>query len=111
MLLKGIGMSLRVEIQFDTLKVIGGCFIIVLENRTTYTYDQFGNLAGVTNPLGHAIVYEYDLRGRKTYEGGATYHVRYTYDIFGNKVSMTTYRDFIGERGMGNRWAFPFKEM
>ena len=33
------------------------------------------------------------LRGRKTYEGGATYPVRYTYDIFGNKVTMMTYRD------------------
>ena len=98
MLLKGIGMSLRVEIQFDTLKVIGGCIIIVLGNRTTYTYDQFGNLATVINPLGNAIVYEYDLRGRKTYEGGATYPVRYTYDIFGNKTTMMTYR----REGRGN---------
>ena len=67
--------------------------IDALGNRTTYAYDQFGNLASVTDPLGNATVYEYDLRGRKTYEGGATYPVRYTYDIFGNKTSMTTYRD------------------
>ena len=38
------------------------------------------------------IACEYDLRGRKTYEGGATYPVRYEYDILGNKISMTTYR-------------------
>ena len=62
-------------------------------NRTTYTYNQFGNLASIINPLGNAIVYEYDLRGNKTYEGGATYPVRYTYDIFGNKKTMMTYRD------------------
>ena len=62
-------------------------------NRTSYAYDQFGNLASVTDPLGNAIVYEYDLRGRKTYEGGATYPVRYTYDIFGNKTTMMTYRN------------------
>ena len=67
--------------------------IDALGNRTTYAYDQFGDLASVTDPLGHATVYEYDLRGRKTYEGGATYPVRYTYDVFGNKVSMMTYRN------------------
>ena len=68
-------------------------FIEALGNRTTYAYDQFGNLASVADPLGHVIVYEYDLRGRKTYEGGATYPVRYTYDVFGNKTTMMTYRD------------------
>ena len=61
--------------------------------RTSYAYDQFGNLASVTDPLGNATVYEYDLRNRKTYEGGATYPVRYTYDIFGNKTTMMTYRN------------------
>ena len=64
-----------------------------LGNRTSYAYDQFGNLAAVTNPLGNATVYDYDLRGRKTYEGGAAYPVRYTYDIFGNKSTMMTYRN------------------
>ena len=67
--------------------------IDALGNSTTYAYDQFGNLASVTDPLGNAIVYEYDLRGHKTYEGGATYPVRYEYDTFGNKTTMTTYRD------------------
>jgi RHS repeat-associated protein len=64
-----------------------------LGNRTSFAYDQFGNLASVTDPLGTATVYEYDLRGRKTYEGGATYPVRYEYDTFGNKTTMTTYRN------------------
>ena len=73
--------------------------IDALGNRTSYAYDQFGNLAAVTNPLGHAIVYEYDLSGNKTYEGGATYPVRYTYDIFGNKTTMTTYRSESVGRG------------
>ena len=67
--------------------------IDALGNRTVYAYDQFGNLASVTNPLGHATNYEYDIRGRKTYEGGATYPVRYTYDAFGNKTTMMTYRN------------------
>lgn len=67
--------------------------IDALGSRTAYAYDQYGNLAAVTNPLGNAVVYDYDLRGRKTYEGGATYPVRYTYDVFGNKTTMMTYRD------------------
>jgi RHS repeat-associated protein len=72
--------------------------IDAIGNRTTYAYDQFGNIASVTDPLGNATVYEYDLRGRKTYEGGATYPVRYTYDIFGNKTTMMTYRDVGGSQ-------------
>ena len=28
----------------------------------------------------------------KTCEGSATYPVRYTYDVYGNKTTMTTYR-------------------
>ena len=71
----------------------------ILGSRTAYSYDQFGNLASVTDPLGNATVYEYDLRGRKTYEGGATYPVRYTYDIFGNKTTMTTYRNETSRTG------------
>jgi RHS repeat-associated protein len=67
--------------------------IDALGNRTTYSYDQFSNLASVTDPLGNATIYEYNLRGNKVLEYGATYPVRYTYDIFGNKTSMTTFRD------------------
>ena len=67
--------------------------IDALGNRTVYAYDRYGNLTSVTDPLGHATLYEYDLRGRKTYEGGATYPVRYTYDVFGNKTTMMTYRN------------------
>ncbi len=67
--------------------------IDALGNRTAYAYDRFGNLAAVTDPLGHSTVYEYDLRGRKVYEGGASYPVRYAYDVFGNKTSVATFRD------------------
>lgn len=67
--------------------------IDALGNRTTYAYDQLGNLAAVTSPLGNSIVYEYDFRGRKAYEGGATYPARYTYDVFSNMITMMTYRN------------------
>ena len=57
---------------------------------TSYSYDVMGQTIAVTNALGNVTVYEYDLRGNKTYEGGATYPVRYAYDVFGNRTSMTT---------------------
>lgn len=80
--------------------------IDALGNRTVYAYNQFGNLGSVTDPLGNATVYECDLRGRKTYEGGATYPVRYTYDIFGNKIAMVTYRDEKSSNGDETRWLY-----
>ena len=74
--------------------------------RTTYGYDALGQLVRVTNPLGDAVTYAYDLRGHKTYEGGATYPVRYAYDLFGNKVSMTTYRDEDAQKGDVTQWLY-----
>ncbi|MBQ6338829.1 MAG: zinc dependent phospholipase C family protein [Kiritimatiellae bacterium] len=64
-----------------------------LGNRTTFAYNQFGDISSIADPLGHVTVFEYDLLGRIVYEGGATYPVRYTYDAFGNKATMTTYRN------------------
>jgi RHS repeat-associated protein len=95
----GRGNSTRVEYNAFGQRVAS---IDALGNRTTYTYDQFGNLTSIINPLGNAIVYEYDLRGLKTYEGGATYPVRYTYDVFGNKTTMMTYRDESKGRDSGD---------
>ena len=73
---------------------------------TAYGYDVIGQTVAVTNALGNVTVYEYDLRGNKTYEGGATYPVRYTYDVFGNKTSMTTYRDEASGVGDTTAWAY-----
>ena len=73
---------------------------------TSYGYDVMGQTIAVTNALGNVTVYEYDLRGNKTYEGGATYPVRYTYDAFGNRTSMTTYRDEASGVGDTTTWAY-----
>ena len=73
---------------------------------TAYGYDVMGQTVAVTNALGNVTVYEYDLRGNKTYEGGATYPVRYTYDLFGNKTSMTTYRNEASGVGDTTTWTF-----
>ena len=60
----------------------------------------------VRNPLNDADTYAYDLRGHKTYEGGATYPVRYAYDLFGNKSSMTTYRAEGAQEGDTTTWLY-----
>ena len=73
---------------------------------TAYGYDVMGQTVAVTNALGNVTVYEYDLRGNKTYEGGATYPVRYTYDVFGNRISMTTYRDEAIGIGDTTTWTY-----
>ena len=73
---------------------------------TAYGYDSMGQTIAVTNALGNVTNYEYDLRGRKTYEGGATYPVRYTYDVFGNKTSMTTYRNEASDVGDTTTWTY-----
>ena len=73
---------------------------------TAYGYDVMGQTVAVTNALGNVTVYEYDLRGNKTYEGGATYPVRYTYDVFGNKTSMTTYRNEASGVGDTTTWTY-----
>ena len=61
----------------------------------------------MTNALGNATIYAYDLRGHKILEHGATYPVRYTYDIFGNKITMTTFRD---ERATGDTTTWLYDE-
>ena len=73
---------------------------------TAYGYDVMGQTVAVTNALGNVTVYDYDLRGNKTYEGGATYPVRYTYDVFGNRTSMTTYRNEASGVGDTTTWAY-----
>ena len=73
---------------------------------TSYGYDVMGQNVAVTNALGNVTVCEYDLRGNKTYEGGATYPVRYAYDAFGNRTSMTTYRNEASGVGDTTTWAY-----
>jgi len=73
---------------------------------TSYAYDAIGNLVAVTNALGNAAIYEYDLRGNKTYEGGATYPVRYTYDDYNVMTNMTTYRNESLQSGDTTTWLY-----
>ena len=83
------------------------CTIDAATNATWYAFDDFGRLASVTNALGEVTVYEYNLQGRKTYEGGGTYPVRFIYDDEGRMTSMTTYRD---ESGPGDTTTWFYDE-
>ena len=81
------------------------CAIDAATNATWYAFDEYGRLASVTNALGEVTVYEYNLQGRKTYEGGGTYPVRFTYDDEGRMTSMIMYRD---ESGPGDTTAWTY---
>ena len=70
---------------------------------TTYGYDALGRQTSVTDPLTNTVTTAYDAEGRVIAQRGATYPVDYAYDEFGEKVSMTTYRD-INAAGDVTRW-------
>ena len=67
--------------------------IDALGHETAYAYDALGRQVAVTDPLGHTVATTYDAEGRVLAQRGATYPVDYAYDAYGNKVSMTTYRN------------------
>ena len=99
----GRGKTVRTEydaqgLRVSTIDANGFC--------TAYAYNRFGELIAETNAAGEVVSYCHDLRGRKIYEGGATYPIRYGYDIFGNKVSMTTYRNEGVLEGDLTRWLY-----
>ena len=72
----------------------------------TYAYDALGRQTAVIDPLGHTVTTTYDAEGRVTSQRGATYPVDYTYDAYGNKVSMTTYRNESLADGDTTRWLY-----
>ena len=77
-----------------------------LGNETTYAYDALGRQVAVTDPLGHTVTTAYDAEGRVLAQRGATYPVDYTYDAYGNKVAMTTYRNESLTDGDTTRWLY-----
>ena len=81
-----------------------------LRGRTSYSYDRLGNLTAITDPIGNQDMFEYDLRGRKIYEGGARYPVRYAYDVFGNMISMSTYRNESSRQNAGDVTTWRYDE-
>ena len=80
--------------------------IDALGYATTSGYDALGRQTSVTDPLTNAVTTAYDAEGRVVSQRGATYPVDYTYDAYGNKVSMTTYRNESLANGDTTRWLY-----
>ena len=84
--------------------------IDALGYATTYGYDALGRQTSVTDPLTNTVYTAYDAEGHVIAQRGATYPVDYSYNEFGDKVSMTTYRDLVGRgdptapQGDTTRW-------
>ena len=83
--------------------------IDALGYATTYGYDALGRQISVTDPLTNTVYTAYDSEGHVVSQRGATYPVDYAYDEFGEKVSMTTYRNaggpgFVPAAGDITRW-------
>ncbi|MCK6486670.1 MAG: hypothetical protein L6R00_21380, partial [Phycisphaerae bacterium] len=64
-------------------------------NRTSYAYDEdTGRLSGVTNALGKKTYYLYNDRGQVTHTwGDVPQPVVYGYDDYGQRTTLTTFRD------------------
>ncbi|MCK6486472.1 MAG: hypothetical protein L6R00_20335, partial [Phycisphaerae bacterium] len=64
-------------------------------NRTSYAYDEdTGRLASVTNALGNKTYYLYNDRGQVTHTwGDVPQPVVYGYDDYGQRTTLTTFRD------------------
>ena len=80
--------------------------IDALGHATTYGYDALGRQTSVTDPLTNTVYTAYDAEGRIISQRGATYPVDYAYDAYGNKVSMTTYRNEALTDGDTTRWLY-----
>ena len=86
----GRGNTTRTE--YDALGRVAAT-IDALGHATTYGYDALRRQISVTDPLTNTVYTAYDAEGHVVSQRGATYPVDYSYDEFGEKIAMTTYRN------------------
>jgi RHS repeat-associated protein len=67
-------------------------------NQTNYTYEPAtGRVASVTDPLGKKVYTAYTVRGEAYRSwGDATYPVEYSFNAYGERTGMNTYRGGTG---------------
>ena len=97
------GRGSRSQVVYDAQGRVAKT-IDALGNETTYTYDALGRQIAVTDPLGHTVTTTYDAEDHILAQRGATYPVDYAYDDYGEKISMTTYRNESLSNGDVTRW-------
>lgn len=62
-------------------------------NRTSYSYDGMGRQQSVTNNINQVVYTDYNSRSQVLHQwGSGTYPVACTYNAFGEKTALTTYR-------------------
>ncbi len=71
---------------------------------TSYAYDALGRVTEITNAVGNVTTRAYDHCGNLLAEGGAVYPVTYGYDVYGERVSLTTWRDVSSQIGDTTTW-------
>ena len=85
------GRGIRSRVEYDgsgrVSAVIDGA-----GGSTGYGYDALGRRTAETDPNGLVTATAYDKEGRIVSKRGATYPVDWTYDAYGEKAAMTTYR-------------------
>ncbi len=70
---------------------------------TTFGYDGLGRRTWTQDPTGNLAYFAYNSRGQLEYQwGSASFPVKYTYDSYGDRTVMTTYRS--GSGWTGNTW-------
>ena len=88
---RGDGRGIRTTVEYDQFGRVSA-MVDGDGNRTVYTYDALGRQTTVTDPNGLSVVTAYDAEGRVVSQRGATYPVDYSYNAYGEKTAMTTYR-------------------
>lgn len=99
------GRGSRSQVVYDAQGRVAKT-IDALGHETTYGYDALGRQISVIDPLTNIVYTTYDAEGRILSQRGATYPVDYGYDVYGNKISMTTYRDEALTNGDVTRWLY-----
>ena len=80
-------------VETRTEAYIDGMWYTISRNRMTY--NEQGKRIRSENLVGQVTTTAWDC----CHKVSETYPVRYTYDIFGNKTTMTTYRDETSRTG------------
>ena len=79
---------------------------VLYEYGTDPSHPSIGRLISTTNGENETTTYDYDILGRKSYQGGATYPVAYNYDPISRMTNMVTFRDQAAGADSITAWSY-----